>query len=161
MEPKKILLTPAEDQRLRDELEDLTINQKQANVEKIKEAKEQGDLSENAEYDAAREEQRKICERIAEIENILKNSEVVEVDTSAKGVVNVGSVVTVMMKKPKKEFTFTIVGATEVNSRIGKISNESPVGAALIGHKKGDKVEVELPAGIVQYEILDVKKAGK
>ena len=127
-------------------------------AQKIKEAREQGDLSENAEYDAAKDEQRDIEARIEELEGILKNAEVVIEDEVDFDKINVGCTVKVFDVTFDEEMEFRIVGSTEANSLEGKISNESPVGKALIGAQKGDTVEVETPAGVIQYEILDFHK---
>ena len=128
-------------------------------AEKIKEAREQGDLSENAEYDAAKDEQRDIEARIEELEKILKNVEVFDMEESASNdKVSFGLVVKVKDNEFDDEMEFKIVGATEANSLKGKISNESPLGKALIGAKKGDVVTVEAPAGIIEYTILDIYK---
>ena len=125
-------------------------------AEKIKDAREQGDLSENAEYDAAKDEQREIEMRIEEIENILKNSEVVDKSDVKKGTVGIGCHVKILDVKADEEIEYDIVGATEANSLSGKISNESPLGAALLGKKKGDEIEVKLARGSLKVKILKV-----
>lgn len=125
-------------------------------AQKIKEAREQGDLSENAEYDAAKDEQREIEERIAEIEQLLKNSIVVDKTDLKKGVVGIGSHVKLYDAKEEDNIEYDIVGATEADSLNGKISNESPLGAALIGKKRGDVVEVPLARGKLKMEIIKV-----
>lgn len=125
-------------------------------AQKIKEAREQGDLSENAEYDAAKDEQREIEERIAEIEELLKNSVVVDKTDLKKGVIGIGSHVKLYDAKEEDNIEYDIVGATEADSLNGKISNESPLGAALIGKKKGDVVEVSLARGKLKMEIIKV-----
>ena len=127
-------------------------------AEKIKEAREQGDLSENAEYDAAKDEQRDIELRIEEIEKILKNAEVVVEDEVDEGKINVGCKVKVLDME-YEEMDFQLVGSTEANSLQGKISNESPVGKALIGAKQGDVVDVELADGeVMQYKVLKIER---
>ena len=145
--------------KLQDELEELKVVRRAENVEKIKEARAQGDLSENAEYDAARDEQRDIEARIAEIENIIKTSEVVSDEPSDKRKVNVGSKVTVQNIATGDNVDYTIVGASEVDVFANLISNESPLGSALIGHKKNDVVEFEAPAGKVSYKVIKISKA--
>lgn len=125
-------------------------------AEKIKEAREQGDLSENAEYDAAKDEQRDIEMRIEEIENILVNSEVVDKSDYKKGTIGVGSHIKVLDMKLDEEIEYDIVGATEANSLSGKISNESPLGSALLGKKKGDEIEVKLARGSLKVKVLKV-----
>ena len=126
---------------------------------KIKEAREQGDLSENAEYDAAKDEQRDIEARIEELEAILKNAEVVVEDEVDLDKINVGCAVKVYDITFDEEMEFKIVGSTEANSLEGKISNESPVGHALIGKKINDVVDVETQAGVIQYKVLDIKRS--
>lgn len=125
-------------------------------AEKIKEAREQGDLSENAEYDAAKNEQRDIEIRIEEIENIIKNAEVVEKSDLKKGTIGVGSHVKLLYIKENDEVEYDIVGASEADSLNGKISNESPLGKELLGKKKGDVIEVQLTRGKLKVEILKV-----
>ena len=125
---------------------------------KIKEAREQGDLSENAEYDAAKDEQRDIEARIEEIEKILKNAEVVVEDEVDLATISVGCKVKVYDVEFEEEIEFKIVGSTEANSLEGKISNESPVGKALIGAKKGQTVQVEMPSGVMEYKVLEIER---
>ncbi|MCR5686499.1 MAG: transcription elongation factor GreA [Lachnospiraceae bacterium] len=127
-------------------------------AQKIKEAREQGDLSENAEYDAAKEEQRENELRIEEIEAILKNAEVYLEEDVAKDAVGLGSKVTLLDMEENEEIEYKIVGSTEVDSLNGKISNESPVGKAIVGAKKGAVIEVETPAGVIKYKIVKVEK---
>jgi transcription elongation factor GreA len=159
MEEKKKLLTYAGLKKLEDELHDLKVNKRKEVAGKIKEAREQGDLSENAEYDAAKDEQRDIEARIEEIEKILKNAEVVVEDEVDVGKINVGCTVKVFDVEFEEEMEFKIVGSSEANSLQGKISNESPVGRALIGRRVGDKVSVETQAGIVEYEVLEIQRS--
>lgn len=125
-------------------------------AQKIKEAREQGDLSENAEYDAAKDEQREIEERIVEIESLLKNAIVVDKSDLKKGIIGIGSHVKLYDVKEEDNIEYDIVGATEADSLNGKISNESPLGAALIGKKRGDVVEVPLARGKLKMEIIKV-----
>lgn len=158
MADKKHIMTYAGLKKLEEELQDLKVNQRKAIADKIKEAREQGDLSENAEYDAAKDEQRDIEARIEELEKLLKNAEVVVEEEVNLDKINVGCVVKVYDKEFEEEMEFKLVGSTEANSLEYKISNESPVGHALIGKKVGDVVEVETQAGIIQYEILDIKR---
>ncbi len=127
-------------------------------AQKIKEAREQGDLSENAEYDAAKEEQRDNELRIEEIEAILKNAEVYLEEDVAKDSVGLGSTVTLLDIEYNEEVVYKIVGSTEVDSLNHKISNESPVGRKLIGAKKGTTISVDTPAGEIKYKILKVEK---
>ena len=139
-----------------EELNYLKVTRREEIAQKIKEAREQGDLSENAEYDAAKDEQRDIEARITEIENILKTVEVVDKNDFKKGTVGVGSHVKLHDISYDEEIEYDIVGATEADSLKGKISNESPLGKALIGKKKGDEVEVQIAHGKIKYEILKV-----
>ena len=159
MEAKKNLMTYEGLKKLEDELEDLKVNQRKAVAAKIKEAREQGDLSENAEYDAAKDEQRDIEARIEEIEKILKNAEVVDEDEVDLEKINIGCRVRIFDVSYNEELEYKIVGSTEANSLKGKISNESPVGRALIGAKVGDVVDVETPGGMAQYKVLEIQRS--
>ena len=156
---KKRLLTYAGLKALEDELENLKVVKRKEVAAKIKEAREQGDLSENAEYDAAKDEQRDIEARIEELEGILKNAEVVVEDEVDFDKINVGCTIKVFDITFDEEMEFKIVGSTEANSLEGKISNESPVGQALIGKKVGDVVNVETQAGVNQYKVLDINRS--
>ena len=158
MEEKKTILTYAGLQQLENELHDLKVNKRQEVAQKIKEAREQGDLSENAEYDAAKDEQRDIEARIEEIEQILKNVEIVVEDEVDSDKINVGCKVSLYDYDFDEEVEWKIVGSTEANSLEGKISNESPVGSALMGKSVGEEVEVETPAGIMKYKVLGIEK---
>ncbi len=158
MEEKKNILTYAGLQKLEEELHDLKVNKRKEVAGKIKEAREQGDLSENAEYDAAKDEQRDIEARIEELEKILKNAEVVVEDEAETDKINIGCKVKVFDVEFDEEMEFSIVGSTEANSLKGKISNESPVGRALIGAKIGDTVSVESPSGEMEYKVLSIER---
>ncbi len=158
MAEKKNILTYAGLKKLEDELQDLKVVRRQEVAQKIKEAREQGDLSENAEYDAAKDEQRDIEARIEELEKILKNVEVVVEDEIDLDKINVGCRVKVYDVEFDEEMEFAIVGSTEANSLENKISNESPVGKALIGKKVGDTVTVETQAGDVEYKVLEIQR---
>ena len=159
MEEKKNLLTYAGLKKLEEELHDLKVVKRKEVAEKIKEAREQGDLSENAEYDAAKDEQRDIEARIEEIEKILKNAEVVVEDEVDLDRISVGCKVKVYDYEFEEEMELKLVGSTEANSLEGKISNESPVGKALIGKKVGDVVAVETQAGVIEYEVLKINRS--
>ncbi len=156
-EAKKQLLTSEGLKKLEDELHDLKVNKRKEVAQKIKEARELGDLSENAEYDAAKDEQRDIESRIEQIEKILKNAEVYE-DESDGTVISMGCTVKVKDMELKEEMEFKIVGSTEANSLEGMISNESPLGMALMGAKKGATVKVEAPVGVIKYKVVDFEK---
>ena len=159
MEAKKNLLTYEGLKALEDELHDLKVVKRKEVAGKIKEAREQGDLSENAEYDAAKDEQRDIEARIEEIEKILKNAEVVVEDEVDVNKINVGCTISVLDMEYDEEMEFKIVGSSEANSLKGKISNESPVGKALLGRGIGDVVTVETQAGVFQYKILNIERS--
>ncbi len=156
---KKNILTYEGLKKLEDELEDLKVVRRKEVADKIKEAREQGDLSENAEYDAAKDEQREIEARIEEIEKILKNADVVVEEDVDVDVINIGCKVKVLDMEFDEELELRIVGSTEASSLQGKISNESPVGKALLRHKVGDVVEVETQAGMMEYKILEIQKS--
>jgi transcription elongation factor GreA len=156
---KKNILTYEGLRKLEEELEDLKVVRRKEVADKIKEAREQGDLSENAEYDAAKDEQREIEARIEELEKILKNAEVVVEEDVDVDVINIGCKVKVLDMEFDEELEFRIVGSTEASSLQGKISNESPVGKALLRHKVGDVVEVETQAGVIEYKILEIQKS--
>jgi len=152
-EAKKNLLTYAGLRKLEDELHDLKVVKRKEVAGKIKEAREQGDLSENAE-----DEQRDIEARIEEIEKILKNAEVVVEDEVDLDRISVGCKVKVHDYEFEEDMELKIVGSTEANSLEGKISNESPVGKALIGAHTNDIVEVEMPSGIMKYKVLEIQR---
>ena len=147
MQEKKNILTYEGLRKYEDELHDLKVVKRQEVAQKIKEAREQGDLSENAEYDAAKDEQRDIEARIEELEKILKNAEVVVEDEVDLDKINIGCIVKILDVEYSEELEYKIVGSTEANSLKGKISNESPVGKALIGHKVGDTVTFTIVRG--------------
>lgn len=155
---EKKLLTYAGLQKLENELQDLKVVKRKEVAAKIKEAREQGDLSENAEYDSAKDEQRDIEARIEEIEAILKNVEVVVEEEVDLDKINVGCKVRLYDVEFDEELEYYIVGSTEANSLEGKISNESPVGKALIGAKVGETIKVETQAGEFEYKVLEIQR---
>ena len=157
MEAKKNLLTREGLKKYEDELHELKVIRRKEVAQKIKEAREQGDLSENAEYDAAKDEQRDIETEIAELEAILANCEVIQDNDKNKDVVKMESVVVLHDVEFDEDIEYTIVGSSEADSLNNKISNESPLGAALIGKKKGDTVKVEAPVGEIEYTVVSVK----
>ncbi len=159
MEAKKNILTYEGLQKLEAELEDLKVVKRKEISQKIKEAREQGDLSENAEYDAAKDEQRDIEARIEELEKILKNAEVVVEEEADTGKVSIGCKVKILDKEFDEELEYKIVGSTEANSLKGKISNESPVGAAMMGKKVGDEVTVTVGENSFSYKILEISRS--
>lgn len=153
---EKRKISPDGLKKYEDELNYLKVEKRAEIAEKIKEAREQGDLSENAEYDAAKDEQRDIEARITEIENILKNVEVVDKSDIKRGVIGIGSRVKLYDASEKEEIEYLIVGATEADSLNCKISNESPLGKLLVGKKKGDKIELVTEHSKIKFEILKV-----
>ena len=158
MADKKHILTYAGLKKYEDELEDLKVNRRSEIAQKIKEAREQGDLSENAEYDAAKDEQRDIEARIEALEKLLKNAEVVVEEEIELDKISVGCMVKLLDVEEDEEMEFKIVGSTEASSLQNKISNESPVGRSLLGHKAGETVDVETQAGVIQYKILEIQR---
>jgi len=155
---KKNIMTHEGLLALEEELQNLKVVRRKEVAAKIKEAREQGDLSENAEYDAAKEEQASIESRIDEIEKILKNAEVFDDETTEAGTINIGCTIKIKDLEDGEIEEYKLVGSTESNSLKGKISNESPVGRALVGKKTGDVVDVETPVGVLKYEIIEVTK---
>ena len=151
---KKNILTYEGLKKLEDELQNLKVVKRKEVAQKIKEAREQGDLSENAEYDAAKDEQRDIEARIEEIEKILKNEEEVDLEK-----ISIGCKVKILDCEFNDELEYKIVGSTEANSLKGKISNESPVGRALLGKKVGDTITVETQAGELSYKVLEIQRS--
>lgn len=157
MAEKQFLTKKGYDERVA-RLEELKVVRRKEVAQKLKEAREQGDLSENAEYDAAKDEQRDIEARIDEIEKILKNVEVVADEDVDINKISVGCHVKIYDYEFDEELEFSIVGSTEANSLQQKLSNESPLGMALLGHEVGDDVLVELADGEAKYKVLEIKK---
>ena len=153
MSEKKIVLTYEGLKNLEEELHDLKTVRRKEVAEKIKEARGQGDLSENAEYDSAKEEQAEIEARIVVLEKMLRNAEVIDEEEIDKNVVSVGCKVKILDMEYNDELEFIIVGSAEADPSTGKISNESPLGSALLGNKVGETVEVDAPEGVVKYRI--------
>ena len=139
-----------------EELENLKTVRRKEVAEKIKEARGQGDLSENAEYDAAKEEQAEIESRIVFLEKMLRNAEVIDDEELSKDVVSVGSTVRLYDTEFDEEVEYTIVGSAEADPMEGRISNESPVGMGLLGHRVGETVCIEAPEGEVKFDILAI-----
>lgn len=151
---KKMYLTKEGNEKLKDELERLLNVERKKIAEKIKTAKEYGDLSENSEYSDAKEQQSFVEGRILELEHILKNSEIIDDKNLNCDLVGIGC--TVHLVAEKGELKYRIVGSAEADPEKGYISNESPIGQALLGKKKGDEVEVQVPAGKMKYKIKKV-----
>lgn len=148
-------LTPEGLEKLKEELEYLRKEKMPEIVERIARAKELGDLSENAEYHDAKDEQGFVAGRIIEIENLINKSLVIKGGNGNKEVVNIGS--TIRVKCNSQEFTYTIVGSNEANPAEGRISNESPLGRAFLGSRIGEKVKVQIPKGEMNCEVLEIK----
>lgn len=159
MAEKKNILTYEGLKKYEEELQNLKVVRRKEVAQKIKEAREQGDLSENAEYDAAKDEQRDIELRIEELEKLLKNAEVVVDDDVDPDKISIGCKVKVLELEYNEEMEFRLVGSTESNSLENKISNESPVGKALIGRMAGDVIDVETQDGTIQYKVLEIQRS--
>ncbi len=155
---EEIVLTKEGYDKIVAEHEELVSVKRAEVAERIKEAISYGDISENAEYDSAKNEQAELEERIHKLETMIRKAKIVQDDDVKGDVVNVGLKVVVKDIDSGAEEEFSIVGATEADPFAGKISNESSVGHALIGHKKGDKVAVEVPDGVINYEVVDIIK---
>lgn len=155
MDDKKIYLTKEGLEELRKEFEELSKVKRPDVLSRVSQARDLGDLSENAEYSAAREELTFIDGKLDELEELLKQATIISSAKSAGGAIKLGSKVTVNIKGKKEDFT--VVGEWEADPKEKKISHESPLGKALIGKKVGEKIEVEAPAGKVIYSIVSVK----
>ena len=155
---KPIILTPEGLQKLEQELEYLKVTGRKDIAEKIKIARGFGDLSENAEYDAAKDAQAAMEKRIGELEEMLKNVQVVDVNEVGTDVVSILSKVKVFDVDMEEEDEYTIVGTTEADPDKNKISDESPIGTALLGKKVGDIVEVQTPGGSFELKIIEISK---
>lgn len=159
MEEKEVILTRAGLERLEHELEELKTNRRHQVAERIKQAREFGDISENSEYEDAKREQAFIEGRILELQNMLQKVRLIDETDGDSGRVQIGSTVTVLdldAEKPR-ELKYTIVGTAEANPRANKISNESPVGKALLGKTVGSEVEIPVPIGLLHYKIIAVQ----
>jgi len=153
---KKFALTYDGIRELEEELKVLKVTKRKEIAQKIKEARGQGDLSENAEYDAAKDEQARMESRIVAIEKMLRNAEVIDEEELDKETVTLGSRVTLFDVEFQEEITYHIVGSAEANPEKNRISNESPLGMGLIGQKADSEVEIEAPMGIIKYKILTI-----
>lgn len=158
MAEKKNILTYDGLKALEDELQDLKVVRRKEVAQKIKEAREQGDLSENAEYDAAKDEQRDIEARIEELEKILKNAEVIDEAEFEQGKINIGCTVKLYDYDFDEEVEYRLVGSTEADILNNKISNESPIGMELIGAGIGQEIAVEGPDGVCKFRVLDITR---
>lgn len=165
MNEKETVLTKEGLQKLQDELDDLkTVHRREVN-ERIRQAKEFGDISENAEYEDAKQEQAFVEGRVLKLEAMIRNARIIDDSDVVADEVHLGATVKVKDVASKKSFDYTIVGSTEADPLNARLSNESPLGKSLIGRKKGDVVDVTTPRGIVKYEIESIgstkKKAAK
>ncbi len=151
------ILTKQGYKKIEEELEELKSVKRKEVAEKIKQALAFGDISENSEYDEAKNEQAQLEERIAKLEDILRKARIVDESELTKDIVGIGSTVKVKDLEFDEEVEYTIVGSSEADPYELKISNESPVGKALIGRKVGETVEIQIPDGITKYEVLEIK----
>lgn len=155
---KQTILTVAGLKQHEEELEYLKSEKRRDVAAKIKVALSFGDLSENSEYDEAKNEQGMVESRIAELEAILANAKVLDEDSLSTEIIGLGNIVTLKDLEENEELSLYIVGSKEVDVDNGKISDESPIGAACLGHKLGDIIDVEAPAGILKFEVLEITK---
>lgn len=158
MTEKDVFLTPEGLKKVELELEESKIVKRKEVAERIKQALAFGDISENSEYDQAKNEQAKLEERIAKLESILRNAKLIDEDDITTDVVGVGSKVAVLDVEYEEEMEYTIVGSAEANPYEGKISNESPVGKALLGSKAGDVIDVLVPDGVLKYKVIRITR---
>lgn len=158
MSAKEVVLTYEGLKKLEEELEFLRGSKRKEVAERIKQALSFGDISENSEYDEAKNEQAQVEGRIVQLESMLKHARIIDEDEVNTDVVSLGSKVKIFDMEFDEEVEYLIVGSTEANPLKSKISNESPVGAALIGHKKGETVEVQVPDGVLKFKILEISK---
>jgi len=156
MENKEVLITKEGLEKAKKELDYLLVEKRQEIAEKIKAAREFGDISENSEYDEAKNEQAEIEARILKLESIVKNAKIIVENSTKKGVIDVGSKVIVLDVEYNEEETYAIVGSTEADPYENRISNVSPLGSALIGKKVGDVVEVPVPTGVISYKVVNI-----
>jgi len=156
MPEKEVILTLEGLKKLEDELETLKTQRRRQVAERIKQAIEFGDISENSEYEDAKNEQAFIEGRIITLEKMLRNAKVID-DNGEKEFVGVGSTVVLKDRESGDNEEYTIVGSAEADPAVNKISNESPVGKAVLGHTRGSTVEVSVPAGVIRYEIMDIR----
>jgi transcription elongation factor GreA len=156
---KDVLLTPEGLDRLTEELDTLRTDKRREVAERIAHAREFGDIAENSEYDDAKNEQAMVEQKIAQLEERLSRAQLIEKQDVPKGVVAIGTRVRLRDLDAKQTIEYVIVGSAEANPAESKLSNESPVGKAIIGRKKGETVEVAAPRGSMKYKIMDVKAA--
>ncbi len=158
MSKKEVLLTYEGLKKLEEELEYLKGEKRQEIADRIKQALAFGDISENSEYDEAKTEQAQVEAQIIKLENMLKNATIIDEEEVDTEVVNLGTKVKILEIKSKEEYDYQIVGSAEADPTSNRISNESPVGSALLGHKAGETVEIEVPGGKIKYKVLEIYK---
>ncbi len=158
MAEKDVFLTVEGREKLEKELDELKAVKRREVAERIKQALAFGDISENAEYDQAKNEQAQLEERIVKLETILRNAKIIDDEDISTDMVGIGSKVIVKDLEYDEEMEYTIVGSAEADPYEGKISNESPVGKALLGGKSGETVEVHVPDGVIKYQILEITR---
>jgi transcription elongation factor GreA len=157
---KEVILTPEGHKKLKAEIEHLSTERRREVAERIRVARQFGDIAENAEYDDAKNDQMLLEHRIARLEEQLRNARVIEKKEISSDVVSVGATVRLRDVDAKQTVEYYIVGSAEANPSEHKLSNESPVGKAILGHKKGETVEVTTPRGArLKYKILEIKAA--
>ena len=156
---KEVILTPQGHKKLKEEIDLLSTVKRREVAERIKQAREFGDIAENSEYDDAKNEQAMLEHRIATLEERLKSARVIEKKEITTDVVSVGTIVRLRDVDAKETIEYHIVGSAEANPAEHKLSNESPVGKAIMGHKKGETVEVAAPRGSLKFKIMDIKAA--
>ena len=156
MKEKEVMLTLEGLKKLEDELEQLKSVRRREVAERIKQAIEFGDISENSEYEDAKNDQAFIEGRILTLEKMLRNAKIIDDENIGTEVVSIGSKILLRDLENGEEFEFAIVGSIEADPSVSKISNESPVGKAILGQPKGSIVEVSVPAGVLKYEIIDI-----
>jgi transcription elongation factor GreA len=156
---KEVILTPEGYTKLKEEIENLSTTKRREVAERIKQAREFGDITENSEYDDAKNEQAMLEHRIALLEDRLANARVIEADEITSDVVGIGTKVRLKDMDANETIEYTIVGSAEANPAEHRLSNESPVGKAILGRKKGEIVEVAAPRGSLQFKIMDIKAA--
>lgn len=156
---REVILTEEGHAKLKDEIEYLSGTKRREVAERIKEAREFGDISENSEYDDAKNEQAQVEYRIQQLEQKLRNARVVDTEHLPKDTVSIGSLVTLKDINAKKTREYAIVGSAEADPKKQRLSNESPVGRALLGRKKGETVTIPVPRGAIEYQIVKISRA--
>ena len=156
---KEVILTAEGFEKLKEEIEQLSTVKRREVAERIKQAREFGDIAENSEYDDAKNEQAMVEHRIATLEERLAHARVIEANEIQSDVVGIGSRVRLKDMDANETVDYTIVGSAEANPSQNRLSNESPVGKAILGHKKGEVVEVAAPRGALKFKIMDIKAA--